>query len=546
MPHSNRTSFLTAEQDSPRNSRKEHNTAINYLSSDEESRQTAIERPSSDELSDDVGSSHTVIAESICNNDLEKNTTRYTAAPDLKTYPVAWLLLFFIVCLRAAVSIFGNTFSPIPQVTADFMGISLSSINWLYNIMSICYIVASFFTSYLYKKIGIKWSLFLSGVLLSLGCWIRWVAVRINPPSFPVLMLGQTLASFSSPVNLNLMTLFSTLWFTENRRATAGMFIVSNYGTIIAMFLMPTIATGEDKIELTTIVVACIATVTTVPFLFFPKKPRTPASLDAVDDSKSSKPELSLKQGTIILLKNPHFILLCLIHSLNVGLSIAWGGLMNQAISPYGYSDNEIGNIAAIGVVGGTFGCLISGPVIDKTKQHKILLKIMAPLMLSTYVAFIFVVKSESFAGILYTNMLNQFFLSFMVPICVELGVEISYPVTASLSTSILWQLAQLVGFILVLIMDLFRDENGVPKKNMFKALIFQAVIASLTFIFSMIFDGPMARSDALEVQKKTAESQSMAYNSIRTNTQYYNNSAETLHVVNQESNNNQVAKDRN
>lgn len=117
---------------------------------------------------------------------------------------------------------------------------------------------------------------------------------------------------------------------------------------------------------------------------------------------------------------------------------------------------------------------------------------------------------------------------------------------TASLSTSILWQLAQLVGFILVLIMDLFRDENGVPKKNMFKALIFQAVIASLTFIFSMIFDGPMARSDALEVQKKTAESQSMAYNSIRTNTQYYNNSAETLHVVNQESNNNQVAKDRN
>lgn len=227
MPHSNRTSFLTAEQDSPRNSRKEHNTATNYLSSDEESRQTAIERPSSGELSDDVGSSHTVIAESICNNDLEKNTTRYTTTPDLKTYPVAWLLLFFIVCLRAAVSIFGNTFSPIPQVTADFMGISLSSINWLYNIMSICYIVASFFTSYLYKKIGIKWSvsiqpyiqinhstnngkkLFLSGVLLSLGCWIRWVAVRINPPSFPVLMLGQTLASFSSPVNLNLMTLVS-------------------------------------------------------------------------------------------------------------------------------------------------------------------------------------------------------------------------------------------------------------------------------------------------------------------------------------------------
>lgn len=85
---------------------------------------------------------------------------------------------------------------------------------------------------------------------------------------------------------------------------------------------------------------------------------------------------------------------------------------------------------------------VMSGPIIDRTKQHKVLLKIMAPLMFSTYLAFIFVgkicrisvmsthltsfsiVKRDSFAAILYTNMLSQFFLSFMVPVCVELGVE--------------------------------------------------------------------------------------------------------------------------
>jgi FLVCR family MFS transporter 7 len=93
--------------------------------------------------------------------------------------------------------------------------------------------------------------------------------------------------------------------------------------------------------------------------------------------------------------------------------------------------------------------------VIDKTKQHTILLKIMTPLMFSTYVAFIFVgmctkktdiisddhivhkflifkyiitlVKADSFAAILYTNALNQFFLSFMVPVCIELGVESTF-----------------------------------------------------------------------------------------------------------------------
>lgn len=34
------------------------------------------------------------------------------------------------------------------------------------------------------------------------------------------------------------------------------------------------------------------------------------------------------------------------------------------------------------------------------------------------------IVKADSFAAILYTNALSQFFLSFMVPVCVELGVE--------------------------------------------------------------------------------------------------------------------------
>lgn len=109
------------------------------------------------------------------------------------------------------------------------------------------------------------------------------------------------------------------------------------------------------------IVVASIATAATIPFLFFPTKPPTPASHAAVvTETKAdapAKPELTLRQGTMLLLKNPHFLILLIIHSLNIGLSIAWNGLMNQAISPYGYTDNEIGNIAAIGVVGGTFGC---------------------------------------------------------------------------------------------------------------------------------------------------------------------------------------------
>lgn len=105
--------------------------------------------------------------------------------------------------------------------------------------------------------------------------------------------------------------------------------------------------------------VACIATGTAIPFFFFPKKPRTATSYDMHEDinKDSVKPKISLRHGALQLLKNPHFLTLSMIHGLNTGISNAWSVVMNQAITPYGYSDSQVGNIAAIGVIGGILGC---------------------------------------------------------------------------------------------------------------------------------------------------------------------------------------------
>ncbi|KAG1374553.1 hypothetical protein G6F61_009228 [Rhizopus arrhizus] len=450
--------------------------------------------------SDGVGSGHTIINDPAAYQtkpgDIRYPTEHDPNAFELKTYPTAWIVLSLVVLLRTAVAIFGSTFSPIPKVIAEFLGVSLSEINWLYNIMGMTYIIISCGTSWLYEAIGVKWSLFAAGMFLTVGCWIRWIAVKITPPSFGVMMLGQTIASISAPLSLNIMTVFSSLWFTEDRRATASVFIASNYGGIIAMFLMPAIATGADKIEITVIMVAVICTAATIPFAFTPAKPKTPASLPPlreIDPDSGKEIKVSLLQGTLLLFKNPHFLIIFVIHGLNIGLSIAWSGLMNQVISPYGYTNGEIGNIAAIGVVGGSIGCFVAGPILDRTKQHKILLKLMSPVIFSTYLAFIFIklgVESERFIQeTLYTHPLLS---------------AATYPITNSIPTSLLWQLGQLIGFILVLVMDRFREPEGSPKNNMYRALVFQASLAAILMLFAMIFDGPMARTEALS---KTRES---------------------------------------
>lgn len=108
--------------------------------------------------------------------------------------------------------------------------------------------------------------------------------------------------------------------------------------------------------------VSIIATACTLPFIFFPAKPRTPSSFITkeeynVDGEPATIQKMTLRKGAVLLFKNPHFLTLAVIHGLNVGLANSWSGLMNQAISPYGYTDSQIGNIAAIGVIGGTLGC---------------------------------------------------------------------------------------------------------------------------------------------------------------------------------------------
>ena len=101
--------------------------------------------------------------------------------------------------------------------------------------------------------------------------------------------------------------------------------------------------------------VAAIATAAVIPQFFIPAKPPTPSSHQLQHQINGE--HLSVWQSTRILLKNVHFWILCGIHGLNIGLSIAWGGLTNQALSPHGYSDRESGNIVAVGIFAGTLGC---------------------------------------------------------------------------------------------------------------------------------------------------------------------------------------------
>lgn len=84
-------------------------------------------------------------------------TTSSTVLPyELKTYPQAWIALLLLVLLRTAVSVFQFTFSVVPTITSQYFDVSLSAINWLANVQCIVYVIISFFTGFIFEKLGVK------------------------------------------------------------------------------------------------------------------------------------------------------------------------------------------------------------------------------------------------------------------------------------------------------------------------------------------------------------------------------------------------------
>jgi len=65
-----------------------------------------------------------------------------------------------------------------------------------------------------------------------------------------------------------------------------------------------------------------------------------------------------------------------------------------------------------------------------------------------------------------------------LLPLALELSVELTHPVPPEVSASIYWIGGQLLGGIFIIVMDALREPDGVPKDNLTRALIFEGVVA--------------------------------------------------------------------
>ncbi|KAJ6191720.1 major facilitator superfamily domain-containing protein [Bipolaris maydis] len=368
------------------------------------------------------------------------------------------------------------TFAPISTTSALYFGVPESSINWLSTAFLLSFGVSCPFTIYLLHR-GPKPSIIAASVLLLAGNWIRYAGTVANGGIFGVVMAGQILTGLAQPFVLAAPTRYSDMWFTESGRvgATALASMANPLGGAVASLVNPELG----SLPTTVLIVSIIASVACIPSFFIPAAPPPPPAASS-----------AVAKTPFLLRRLPHL-------GVYVGLFNAFSSLMNQILYPYGYSEDEAGICGAVLILTGLVACAIVSPIVDRTHAYLSSIKILTPLVAIAYLAFIWAPQTRTIAApYILSAALGAASFS-LLPVALEFLVEITFPASPEVSSTICWVGGQIFGAIIIVVMDALKDDRPVdlelvrklgrgmqgsvgdsPPGNMFNALVFQAVLA--------------------------------------------------------------------
>lgn len=174
--------------------------------------------------------------------------------------------------------------------------------------------------------------------------------------------------------------------------------------------------------------------------------------------------------------------------SVYVGFFNSVSSLLNQILSPHGFSETEAGIAGAILIVVGLVTSAIMSPITDRYKHYLGSIRVLVPIVAVTYIGLIFAPGSAAGIPPSYVVMALLGAASFaMLPIALEYLAEITYPLSSEIGSTICWTGGQLLGACFILIQDALKaGAAAVPPYNMQNALVFAAVVAVVAAPFPL------------------------------------------------------------
>ncbi|KAL2823922.1 major facilitator superfamily domain-containing protein [Aspergillus cavernicola] len=406
------------------------------------------------------------------------------SGPVYKLYKRRFWGLAQLVLLNIVVSWDWLTFSAVSTTAAEYFDVSESAINWLSTGYLFAFCVASPFVIFTLNKGGPKPAIIVTSSLLLVGNWIRYAGVRANGGIFGLTMFGQILIGLAQPFCLSAPTRYSDLWFSDRGRtsATAVATLANPLGAALGQLINSLWATEPDEVPDMVLYLSIMATVASLPSFFIPAKPPTPPSASSATTKTPLLPAVSQ------MLKTLEFWFILIPFGVYVGFFNSVSSLLNQILSPHDFSETDAGIAGGILIVVGLISSAILSPLTDCYKHYLGTIRILVPIVAISYIALIFAPSSPAGIAPSYIIMAILGASSFgLLPVVLEYLVEITYPFSPEIGSTICWTAGQLLGAIFILIQDALKaNPHANPPLNMCNALIFSAVVACVAAPFPL------------------------------------------------------------
>ncbi|THU99971.1 MFS general substrate transporter [Dendrothele bispora CBS 962.96] len=448
-----------------------------------------------------IRSSHSSPSKDDLGTPVEVATTVPVVSQQYRLYRRRFVGMIGMVALNIVGGMSWPWFGPIANDTATEMGFTLDQISWLDNIQSALYLPVALLIPHLYARLGLRRCCDIGAIFLIIASWVRYSgtadSLSINA-SYALVMLGQVFASLAQPIYQVLGPKYSESWFDLKGRTTATMIlaIANPVGSALGQLISPLVDTTKDSI----LVLGIIGTAAT-PFVFLIQSaPPTPPTFTA---SQQSAPLPELLRDLVGKSASPRmsnrarldFLIIALIFGTLVGATNTFSILTSQIMEPVGYSSDTSGLMGACLLLTGLVAAVITAPLFDRVFTHHLALtaKILVPILGAAWLSLIWAAKPNNTGGLFAIMTIIGVTALTMLPVGLELGCDLTQ--NAEGSSSILWFMGNLMGFIFVLVENALRagpDAN--PPLNMHRALIFHGAFIMAVVFLSWLIQGKQVR----------------------------------------------------
>ncbi|KAL5038624.1 hypothetical protein BDV3_006245 [Batrachochytrium dendrobatidis] len=412
---------------------------------------------------------------------------------EFQLYSRRFLVAFSVFLGNLSNSALWTTYSAVTPSASEYYGASSFMINILALVFLILYIPLSPVASWCLDVKGLRISIILGCWLTAVGAGVRWAGCYLESPTsrYAITLLGQCLASIAQPFLLDAPSVVTAYWFGEKERTTTNTVISLGQpiGSAILLLVGPSIiGTNPANFATLNLVVFILAGVCALPSLWILDRPPTAPTFSA------QVTHVPFKQGVFQLFKIKAYVILWIVFGTFLGIFNTFVTLISDYVVPFGYTQDQAGNLGVIAIGVGLVNAGIIGVVLDRTHGHAIAVKICCLIVTLGTIVFLLGMKSSNQYSVLAIASAMFGMGGFpLIPVVLEAAVEVTFPISPGTSAGFLMWGGQIFGIILLLISNAVRGSDG----NLYYGMVLMITCSAACLVVSFFFQSDNRRNRA-------------------------------------------------